>query len=59
MLRKLRFRRIWRFALVYSIPVSILVSSVFFPLQPFVVQAMIGILLIWFNVSLMFGILPL
>jgi hypothetical protein len=50
------FKSISRFTWVLVVPASILVSSALLPLQPFVRQAMIGILLIWFQVSLMLGL---
>jgi hypothetical protein len=45
------FRHAWTFA----VPAAILLSSALLPLQPIVRQAMIGILLIWFQITLMFG----
>ena len=58
MSHKPRLQRIGRYALTFAIPISILVSSAIFPLQPFVRQALIGILFIWFQISLMLGLFP-
>ena len=54
--RKPRSFRIGRYVWVIAVPVSILASSAILPLQPFVRQAMIGILLIWFQITLMLGL---
>ena len=37
------------------IPVSVLIASAFFSLQPIIRQAFIGIMLIWFGVEAMTG----
>jgi len=53
MSRRPRLKQISRYIWLFSIPALILISSAFLPLKPFVRQAMIGILFIWFQVSLM------
>ena len=55
MSRKPQLKHIRHVVWLYGIPTLVLISSAFLPLQPFVRQAMIGILLIWFQISLMFG----
>ena len=52
---KSRLKQIGRYIWLYGIPISVLISGALLPLQPFVRQAMIGILLIWFQVSLVSG----
>jgi len=58
MSRKTRLKHISRYVWAFAVPASILASSAFLQLQPFVRQAMIGILLIWFQISLMLGLFP-
>jgi len=55
MSRRPQLKQIKHYVWLYGIPTLVLISSAFLPLQPFVRQAMIGILLIWFQVSLMLG----
>jgi len=38
-----------------SVPIGILLTSVLFPLQPIVQQALVGILMVWFGVMIMLG----
>jgi len=39
----------------FSVPIGILLTSVLFPLQPIVQQALVGILMVWFGVMIMLG----
>jgi hypothetical protein len=56
MSRKPLIKVIGHYAWVLAVPISIFASSAFLPLRPFVRQAMIGILLIWFQITLMLGL---
>ena len=38
-----------------SVLIGILLTSVLFPLQPIVQQALVGILMVWFGVIIMLG----
>jgi hypothetical protein len=38
-----------------SIPIGIIIASVFLPLQPIVRQALIGVILVWLGVEAMTG----
>jgi hypothetical protein len=38
-----------------SIPIAILVISIVLPLRPFVRQALIGVMMVWFGVEAMTG----
>jgi hypothetical protein len=48
---KLSWRKIWRNALYFGIPILVALSSAVFPIRPFLRQAMVGLMLIWFVVG--------
>jgi hypothetical protein len=54
MSHKSLFKRVGRYFWLYCVPVSIVLSCLL-PLQGVVRQAMIGALLVWFQMSLMMG----
>jgi hypothetical protein len=51
---KLEKKKVLRW-LVIGLPLAAIIGAGFLPLQPIVLQALIGIMLIWFQVSLMLG----
>ena len=42
------WRKILRNTLYFGIPILVAISSVVFPIRPFLRQAMIGFMLVWF-----------
>jgi hypothetical protein len=45
---KLSWRMIMRNSLYFGVPIAVALSSVIFPIRPFLRQAMVGFMLIWF-----------
>lgn len=52
---RVRSKKVLR-ALTAGIPFAILAASSFFPIKPAVSQVLVGLALIWFQVSLMLGV---
>jgi hypothetical protein len=45
---KSSWRRILRNTLYFGVPIVVALSSVIFPIRPFLRQAMVGFMLLWF-----------
>lgn len=44
--------------ILWGVPICTVVATLFFPLRPLVQQAMVGVILVWLYVSLLFTVQP-
>jgi hypothetical protein len=47
-LNKLSWRKLFKNTLYFGVPALVALSSIIFPIRPFLRQAMVGFMLVWF-----------